>query len=303
MPVRETSSKAKPFLIVYQSRVKATRSIIFSLLLLLASVSLLLMPVNGDGLLGHTAYVLGAYGGPPVFSLTLIWSVRYLFAKKPLLIFDERGITTLGFGLIPWSEIAEVKLHRTMRRRFFAIVARDSESLASRFPEAKANNLRFNHEYMGMATGIGEAMLPMKIERLLTDVGDYCEKNIRIYRTLSPHLRAVVERALNTPPPTERAPVRSDPNDAIHAGNRSISGPALEGKRIAIEKYVESSKNLQDCFDLEDGTGYEGYILEVGEEAILFEWAYSPFTDGREEPPFAIPIAEIDIASLLLKRT
>lgn len=179
MPVSELSSQKGPFLVVYQSRIKAVRSIILSLVMLLVSVWMFLTPVHEDDLFGRMAHVMVAYVGPPFLTLLLIWSVAQLFAKKPLLIFDDEGITTRGYGLIPWSAIAAVRLNQTMNRRYFAIIPRDIEALASQYPEGKAKNMRFNQENLGMATGIGEASLPMKVERLLANVGGYCDERIR----------------------------------------------------------------------------------------------------------------------------
>ena len=179
MSVSEKSSPTPPFLVIYQSRVKAMRSITLSLALLLGGVWLFLTPTNEDDLLGRTAHLLGAYTGPPVAILMLILSVMQFFAKKPLLIFDDEGITTRGCGLIPWSAIAAVALNDTMRRRFFAIVPRDIETLASQYPAAIGRRLRFNQQTMGIATGIGEASLPMTIDALLARVGGYCDEKIR----------------------------------------------------------------------------------------------------------------------------
>lgn len=179
MPVSEQSPQKGPFLVIYQSRIKAIRSIILSLVMLFISVWMFLTPAQEDDLLGRMAHVIGAYVGPPFLTLLLIWSVAQLFSKKPLLIFDAEGITTRGYGLIPWSAIAAVRLNQTMRRRFFAIIPRDIEALASQYPEGKAKNMRFDQETLGMATGIGEASLPMKIEQLLARVGGYCDEKIR----------------------------------------------------------------------------------------------------------------------------
>ena len=77
-----------------------------------------------------------------------------------------------------------------------------------------------------------------------------------------------------------------------------MESASLAEKRSAIQKYVEANEaRAHQYFELEDGTTYEGYIIEVNEEVLLFEWAYSPITDNPHEQPFEIAIQQINIRS------
>ena len=72
--------------------------------------------------------------------------------------------------------------------------------------------------------------------------------------------------------------------------------PTLEEKRAALMQYAENY-TAHAYFELNDGRAHEGYLLEVGETAILFEWAVSPFDEGFVHEPFEIPIMDISIRS------
>lgn len=73
---------------------------------------------------------------------------------------------------------------------------------------------------------------------------------------------------------------------------------SLAEKRSAIERYVEASEGKgHHYFELDDGTPYEGYIIEIHEHALLFEWAYSPISNNHDEQPFAVPIQQINTNS------
>jgi hypothetical protein len=70
-------------------------------------------------------------------------------------------------------------------------------------------------------------------------------------------------------------------------------------KRQMLLQYVAHEKNGHDYFRLNDGSHFEGYIVEVGETTIVFQWAPSLFDSAdlvHEE--VEIPIEEIDILSL-----
>lgn len=172
-------SDAKAFLIVYPSRSKVVGNIALSLLFLLGSLGALFIPAgpNEDF---HTkiAHTLTVAIGLPIFSLLFVLSFIPLFSRKPLLVFDEKGITTQQIGLIPWSEIAEVKLLKLMEGLYFAIIANDTEGLAMRLPEA-AKKLRLNQKNMGVAAAVSEHALPMKAEQLLAQVKNYSVQQVR----------------------------------------------------------------------------------------------------------------------------
>ena len=77
-----------------------------------------------------------------------------------------------------------------------------------------------------------------------------------------------------------------------------MESASVAEKRSVIQKYVEASEaRAHQYFELEDGTTYEGYIIEINEEVLLFEWAYSPITNNLDEQPFEIAIQQINIHS------
>ncbi|MCI0699754.1 MAG: hypothetical protein L0241_01540 [Planctomycetia bacterium] len=74
--------------------------------------------------------------------------------------------------------------------------------------------------------------------------------------------------------------------------------PSLEEKRAALTRYIDRGDSGHDYFKLHDGRDFEGYILEVGDTTIVFQWAHSPFAPGESHESFEIPIESIDIRSL-----
>jgi hypothetical protein len=73
----------------------------------------------------------------------------------------------------------------------------------------------------------------------------------------------------------------------------------IEEKRQWLIQHVAQKASGHDYFRTHDGYHFEGYILEVGETAVLFEWALGPFAASDEySEPLEIPIESIDISSL-----
>lgn len=173
------SSKTGAFLVVYQSRSKAVGSVVVWLVFVLGSLGALITPVSpSEDFHEKIAHLGAAYGGTLIFTPFLVWSIIVLFSKKPLLVFDDKGITTQAVGLIPWAEIAEIRLHKSFEGLFLAIIAKDIERLAMGLPKA-AKKLRLRQKNMGMADGVSEQFLPMKAEQLLAQVKDYSAQQIR----------------------------------------------------------------------------------------------------------------------------
>jgi hypothetical protein len=82
----------------------------------------------------------------------------------------------------------------------------------------------------------------------------------------------------------------------------SLGEATIEEKRQTLLQYVAYDKNGHDYFRLNDGSHFEGYIVEVRETSIIFEWAIGPFESLEEYyahlEPLEIPIDGIDIHSL-----
>lgn len=77
----------------------------------------------------------------------------------------------------------------------------------------------------------------------------------------------------------------------------------LEDARAALEAYARSEGHhtfRRVSPSDTSGTRYEGYILEVLDDSILFSYAPSPFDDSDERwlDELSLPIAEIDLKSL-----
>ncbi len=80
-----------------------------------------------------------------------------------------------------------------------------------------------------------------------------------------------------------------------------MSDMNLAQKRILLQHYAESSPH--HAFKLKGPSQqfFEGYILEVQQEHILFSWAPSPFdaSDDLWMQEHEIPISDIDISSII----
>ncbi len=73
----------------------------------------------------------------------------------------------------------------------------------------------------------------------------------------------------------------------------------VEEKRQMLLQYMAVERSGHDYFRLHNGSHFEGYILDVGEATVLFEWAPSLFDDSdAPAEPFEIPLEEIDIRTL-----
>jgi hypothetical protein len=169
--------------VIYQSKSKGVVRILVALGFLAFSLLALATPFAPDeeGSVARLAHWLAAYAGPPVMLGFLIWSVLQFVSPRPILVVNEQGIETsvAGIGLVKWAEIADVRHVDLMGKPFLGIVARDVEALASRYSGYKATTLRFNQKNSGAAVGVSEEMLPMKVEALLGQIGDYCRAKIR----------------------------------------------------------------------------------------------------------------------------
>ena len=178
----ETSEGAGEGLIIYQSKRKAWLRIAFTLVLFLVGLAAWIAPLRpADDQLGRFAHLITAYVATPVSFSLLIREILRMRSRRPLLVFDEQGITTPagGVGLIRWSEIAQVARISLFPGTFLGIVPRDVKTLAARFPATQARILRFNHGRMGAAVAVSEQLLPLRVEDLLAKIGDYCARKIR----------------------------------------------------------------------------------------------------------------------------
>lgn len=75
--------------------------------------------------------------------------------------------------------------------------------------------------------------------------------------------------------------------------------PTLEEKRQVLLQYLAAVRDGHHYFKTHDGDPCEGYIVEVGEVAVIFMWAPSPFDHpDLVDEEVSIPIEVIDTTTL-----
>lgn len=134
------------------SKAKLIKLLIFSVLFLLAGLWLAIRQPEIRNSFFNSPIMknLAAYGGTIMGAAGIYFFSKRLIDKRPGLIIDENGITdnssAFSFGLIPWSDIAQVyefsiQASIASRPRFITVELHDPEKYISRETNSFKRNL------------------------------------------------------------------------------------------------------------------------------------------------------------------
>lgn len=131
-------------IMIWEQRNKVVRQAAFSALLLIVS----LYVVYGGASNSDFIYVLIGIVGSVMFGASLIFVVRGLFVRRPLITIGAQGITDssalTSIGLVRWEEIESVVLVKRFRQTFIDIRVNNEDQVISRLPKLRQLLLKLN---------------------------------------------------------------------------------------------------------------------------------------------------------------
>lgn len=153
-------------LVIYTPKKKLIRIAIVSTAFVATFIWMLAFPTEEVGLLDTVA----AYLGIPLFGLAGLFSLSRLLWPKPAVVVDEAGLldnaSACGVGLIPWTEISDVRISSFMNQQSLAIYVTDPEKYLRRANPLTRAIMRSTQSMIGTAIIIPLSALPVSADEL-----------------------------------------------------------------------------------------------------------------------------------------
>lgn len=131
-------------IIIYEKKKEAIKVVLQAILMTVAAVVLLYMGIQDK----NTLFVIVGGLGTAFFAFCLLVQLIRTIRRKPLFIIKEQGVedtsTATAYGFIPYDEIQELVLGKTLGKASIGIVFKDIESFMSRQTPVKQKAIKNN---------------------------------------------------------------------------------------------------------------------------------------------------------------
>jgi len=155
--------------VIFPNKNKYVMLACFALVFLAAGVFIIFDPKASS-----TMKLNGGYLGVPFFGLFLGHCIYRILKPVPSIMVNGEGIfenaSSVGAGLLRWSEIAEVKMFTFNNKRFLGILPKDMEQAQRRLLIHKRLLMQLNLWLVEVPIIITPKALPIPLERVLDEI-------------------------------------------------------------------------------------------------------------------------------------
>jgi hypothetical protein len=155
------------------NRAKLTALIFGCIFFLVMGLSILIQKLQDNSFGDSTNVIVLALGTMAIIFFVAIATIllRKLFDKKPGLKITEQGIldksSAFKWGLIPWSEIIEVKTIEVLGQMHIMLIVNDPQKYIDREPNPVTRfSMKMNHKVYGSAISISANILDINFYTL-----------------------------------------------------------------------------------------------------------------------------------------
>ncbi|MBL8170301.1 MAG: hypothetical protein JNJ50_19235 [Acidobacteria bacterium] len=153
-------------LVIYTPKKRLIRNMLVSVAFVAIGIWMLAFPAEEIGL----DDTLAAYIGIPFFGFCGLFFLSRLLWPKPAVVVDEAGLldnaSACGVGLIPWTEIRDVRIASFMNQPFLAVYVADPEKYLRRANPLKRAIMRANQSWVGTVSNIPLSALSISADEL-----------------------------------------------------------------------------------------------------------------------------------------
>lgn len=177
-------SVKEPTIEIPLSKAKVVRALFISVVLVALGLWLVIArPQTGNPVLGNPVLiVVVGLASMLFFGMGIIVLIRKLNDKRPGLVITGEGImdnaSGVAAGVIPWSEIEEIKVARVMSQQFLMLIVKHPQQYIQRQTNAiKRKGMELNYKNYGSPVSISAASLKIGFKELETLLRENWEKN------------------------------------------------------------------------------------------------------------------------------